>query len=197
MSLAHVHLEVFIVIGYVAFLLLVLMGIEWLGRLSHESVRRFKTVGFTYQPHTGAWQCSEGQSLWLDEVDYEAQVARYRARAEVCNVCGSKHYCTDSNEGRELTHSLKEWPYSEVSHFHRGLALTMAGVAALFLGVEFIRHHHTAEEVILLTAAAAAVFMASRRMMQHFWGTPANFPEAKRTDPSLPAWRGGFGAKPR
>lgn len=76
--------------------------LDLLARHSHARADRYRTGGFHFHAHLDAWECPEGEQLHLHELDHELRVARYRARAHVCNACPAKPVCTDSDDGREL-----------------------------------------------------------------------------------------------
>lgn len=158
------HLEAVLALGYAFFLLLVALGIEVAARLSHRRVRYAKTVGFRFQPQMRAWQCPEGNFLWLHEIDHDAQRVRYRAEARHCNQCGIKHTCTDSDEGRELTYSFEDWAGSEMSRFHRGFCLMLIVLAGFMLAVGLARHLHGGIEQVLLGASLLLAVGASLRV---------------------------------
>jgi hypothetical protein len=119
--------EVALALGYALFLLALAGGLDLLARHSHGRSQRYRTAGFRFHPHLDAWECPEGQHLWLHEHDQESRLLRYRGKPEVCNACPRKRECTDSDEGREIVRFLDEWPRLEAGRFHRGLALTLIG----------------------------------------------------------------------
>jgi len=71
--------------------------------------------------------------------DYAARLVRYRAPAHICNACSIKHFCTASDEGREIEHNPDSWLESEIARFHRGISLALLFLAGLLLVVEMIR----------------------------------------------------------
>jgi hypothetical protein len=119
-----VHFEVFLAVGYAAFLLCVATGLDLLARHSHARSQRYRTAGFTYNHTHDAWICPEDQILTRSQTDHERRLVRYRGRPQICNHCPSKGECTDSDDGREVVHAMDPWPHSEVGRFHqRHLAL--------------------------------------------------------------------------
>ena len=159
-----IHLEVTLAVGYVAFLLMLVLGIELFAWFSQRGVQRTKTVGFQYHPHLSAWQCSEGNFLWLEGFDKEKRRARYRAKAQICNNCSVKHTCTDSDEGRELLDPLAHWTATEIGHFHYGIALTLLVLAGFFLAVGIVRHPHASEWWILGSCFVLVLGMVRRTL---------------------------------
>jgi hypothetical protein len=100
------------------------------------------------------------EHLHLRELDHELRVARYRARAHVCNDCPAKPVCTDSDDGRELVRSLDAWPRSEAGRFHRGISLALVALAGLIAAVVLLRHHELAEAALLAAVLVAAALVA-------------------------------------
>ena len=74
-------------------------GSTLLARHSHRRSELYRTAGFTYHEHLDAWECPEGERLHRIETDMQQRLARYRARAHVCNACPRKGDCTDSDDG--------------------------------------------------------------------------------------------------
>jgi hypothetical protein len=159
-----IHLEVILAVGYVAFLLLLALGIELLAWSSQRGVQRTNTVGFQYHSHLSAWQCSEGNFLLLEGFDQEKRAARYRAKAQICNKCSVKHACTDSDEGRELLDPLGHWSATEIGRFHCGIALTLLILAGFFLAVGIVRHPHTGEWWVLGSCFVLVLGMVRRTL---------------------------------
>jgi hypothetical protein len=170
--------EVALAAGYALFLLAVAAGLDLLARHSHRRSERYRTAGFSYHPHLDAWECPEGEHLWLHEHDHERRLLRYRGRPQVCNTCPRKPACTDSDEGREIVRFLADWPQLEAGRFHRGLSAMLVALAALIVVVALVRHHAPAELValgsLLLLTAAVGRHLAppfgqryARRMKRH------------------------------
>jgi hypothetical protein len=171
----NIHPEVFIIAGYTVLLLGGSIGLDLLARHSHVRSERYRTAGFTYHHKSDTWICPENEILMRDEVDYNQRLVRYRGRPQVCNHCPTKTNCTDSDEGREVVRALDPWPHSEVGRFHRGISLSIAGIATLLLVVELIRNHAPAE-IVVLGSVLAATFVVARHMHKAFRASPANFP---------------------
>ena len=166
--------EVLLAAGYAAFLVVTAFGIEWLSAHTHRRALRFRTAGFSYVEEHDHWVCPEGEHLWLRELDPKLRLARYRARAHVCNACPSKHRCTDSDEGREIVRPLDPWPHSEAGRFHRVIALLLVSLGLLVLAVEVLRHHRV-EELTLLLGMLAATVLGARWLLRDLRAHPANF----------------------
>ena len=165
MTMSALHAETLFAGGYALFLVLVAIGLEWMARFSHRQLHRSKTVGFRFHVHVNAWECSEGNFLWLREIDQDRRLARYKANGHVCNNCGIKHQCTDSDDGRELVHSLNAWVQTELGQFQRAISLTLVLLAAVILIAESVRHHNQSE-LILLTVGIIPVIAVGLRQLK-------------------------------
>jgi hypothetical protein len=161
--------------AYAVFLVGAALGLDRLGRHAHHRSGRFRTNGFTYQESLDAWLCPEGEHLRASGIDHHRRVARYRARAHVCNACPVKDSCTDSDEGREVVRPLDPWPHSEAGRFHRGLAVTLLGLAAIVAAVGLALDPRLPG----MAAPGAALLLSlavGLRMAQALAATPSGFP---------------------
>jgi hypothetical protein len=163
--------------GYASALVLGALALEWLSAHTHRRSLRYRTAGFTYHPDHDAWTCPEGEYLWRHELDHERRLARYRARAHVCNACPVKERCTDSDHGRELVRPLDPWPHSEAGRFHRVISSMLVALAACVLLVELARHHRPAEAAVLCALLSLCV-LVGRFLLRDLRAHPANFPES-------------------
>ena len=154
--------EVVVASGYALFLLATAAGLDLLAQHSYRRSDRFRTAGFQYHEHLDAWECPEGQHLWLHEHDRERRLLRYRGKPQVCNACPAKPGCTDSDEGREIVRSLDTWARSEAGRFHRVLSLTLVLLAALLLTAELLRHRDPTELLLLGLVLAASLAAGGR-----------------------------------
>lgn len=167
--------EVLGAVVYAGGLTLGAFALEWLSAHTHRRALRYRTAGFTYDADRDHWLCPEGEHLWLHELDTERRLARYRARAHVCNDCRLKERCTDSDRGREIVRPLDPWPHSEAGRFHRVIALVLVLLALLILVAELIRHHSAPEAALLLGVLALAA-LAGRWLLRDLRAHPAAFP---------------------
>jgi hypothetical protein len=157
--MSGLDVEVVLASVYGGGLLVAAVVLDLLARHSHARADRYRTGGFRFHAHVDAWECPEGKHLHLRELDHERRVARYRARAHVCNVCPAKPSCTDSDDGRELVRSLDAWPRSEAGRFHRGISLALVALAGLIAAVVLLRHHELAEAALLAAIITAAALV--------------------------------------
>jgi len=167
--------EVWLAAAYAVSLTSGAFVLERLSVHTHRRALRFRTAGFRYDGTHDHWVCPEGEHLWPHEVDRELRVVRYRARAHVCNACGVKHRCTDSNRGREIVRPIDPWPHSEAGRFHRVIALTMVGLSSLILAVEAARHPTPGDEMLLLGLLVPTA-LAGRWLLRDLRAHPADFP---------------------
>ena len=176
--MSGVATESLLAAGYALFLAAVALGLDTLARHSHRRSELYRTAGFTYQQHLDAWDCPEGERLHRIETDVERRVARYRARAHVCNACPRKSDCTDSDHGREVTLALDPWPHSEAGRFHRVIAIAIVCFGLLVLGAGAALHHRSGDLAVLggallVSSSVALYLLADLRR------TPSGFPWAE------------------
>jgi hypothetical protein len=171
--------------GYGLFLVLVALGIDTLARHSHRRSELYRTAGFTYHPRVDAWECPEGERLHRVETDHRQRLARYRARAHVCNACPRKGDCTDSDTGREVTRMLDPWPHSEAGRFHRVIAIAIVCFGILVIGAGAALHHQ-ATDLAVLGGALLASTVAALYLVADLRSAPSGFPwpEGERSGPA-------------
>jgi hypothetical protein len=161
--------------GYAGFLLVAAGLLEWLSVHTHRRSLRYRTAGFEYDEQHDHWRCPEGSHLWPHEFDEDRRLMRYRAKAHVCNGCGRKDACTDSNEGREIVRPLDPWPHSEAGRFHRAVSLLLVALSVLVILVGGARNHAPPEAAALLGLLVVAL-VAGRWLLRDLRAHPANFP---------------------
>lgn len=167
--------EVVFVLAYATLLIAGALTLEWLASHTHRRAQRFRTAGFIYDGARDVWVCPEGEHLWLHRVDHHRRLARYRARADVCNACIAKESCTDSDRGREVVRPLDPWPHSEAGRFHRIIALLLVALAALIVIIAAARHHRVID-VAPLGVVFVSAFLTGRYLLRDLRAHPANFP---------------------
>jgi hypothetical protein len=154
--------EVYLALGYAAFLMLAAGGLDLMARHSHVRTDRYRTAGFEYDDRLDVWTCPEGQLLRHTGIDHEHRLARYRADAEVCNACPARAECTDSDTGREIARPLDPWPHSEAGRFHRGIAVAIMSLAAVILTIAAVRNHEPAQVAVLAPALGVVLVILGR-----------------------------------
>ena len=162
--------------AYSAFLVACALGLDALGRHTHERSGRFRTQGFSYDAGLDLWVCPEGEQLRAFAIDHRHRVARYRARPMICNACPAKDGCTDSEEGREVVRPLDPWPHSEAGRFHRGISVVLLGLAAV-IALAGILLTPSLPDLILLGAMLAVSALVGLRMSRAFAAMPSGFPD--------------------
>ncbi len=182
--MSGVAVESMLAAGYGLFLALAALGLDALARHSHRRSELYRTAGFTYLEHVDAWDCPEGERLHRVGTDLEARLARYRARASVCNACPRKDDCTDSDRGREISRALDTWPHSEAGRFHRGIAVAIVGFGMLVICAGVALHHDTAD-LAVLGAALLLSTLAGLYLLSDFRSAPSGFPWPEREQRAL------------
>ena len=177
--MSGVATESLLAAGYGIFLALAAIGLDVLARHSHRRSELYRTAGFKYLESADAWECPEGERLDRIETDMYQRLARYRARARVCNACPRKHDCTDSDSGREVTRALDPWPHSEAGRFHRGIAVAMVGFGCLVI-LAGIALHRGAGDLALLGAALLICAAIGLYLFADLRSTPSGFPWPER-----------------
>jgi len=149
-----VHLEVLLAIGYAVFLALIALGLELLARHTQKRAEQYRIAGFKYHHHLDAWECPTGQPLHRQPERMATRIARYRAPAHACNSCAFKTWCTDSDDGREITRSSMLWFETEIGRFHRGISLALLLLAQFICVIELLRFHSAIEWQLLACVLA-------------------------------------------
>jgi hypothetical protein len=162
--------------AYAGFLIVAAIGLDHLARHTHNRSGRFRTQGFEYHGGLDVWECPEGEHLKPVAIDHRNRVARYRARAAVCNSCPAKDGCTDSDQGREVVRQLDPWPHSEAGRFHRGISVVLLVLSSLIAAVLIARNNSLGDLVLLGSALVLAVSLAMR-MAAAFRATSSGFPD--------------------
>jgi len=162
--------------AYAAFLVVCALGLDALGRHTHERSGRFRTQGFSYDAGLDLWVCPEGEQLRAFAIDHRHRVARYRARPMICNACPAKDGCTDSEEGREIVRPMDPWPHSEAGRFHRGISVVLLGLASV-IALAGIFLNPSLPDLILLGAMLTVSVLVGLRMSRAFAAMPSGFPD--------------------
>ncbi len=182
--------EVLLAAGYSLLLVLVAVGLEWLGRYSHWRSGRFRTAGFRYHAGPDVWECPCGHHLHRHYADPVRRATRYRAPAQVCNACARKGDCTDSERGREIAVSSASWMASEAWRFHRGISLLLLLLATVILAVVMFRCQ-SAAEFCLSGSLLAGIMTLKWRLWRRFC-TARSVEESGRHGNHTP-WKPGIG----
>lgn len=160
-------------LGYAAVLLLVAYGIDRLARRAAGKVEQQTNGGFRYHADHDAWVCPQDQWLWPHSFDPDNRVMRYRGSPTVCNSCPVRDTCTTSDSGREVRRQVDPWPASESARFHRGIACTVAVLAAVW-PLAAAATAAAPIDTALLVGAGIGVLLASIPLWSHLRRTPAD-----------------------
>lgn len=173
--MSEIATESLLAAGYGLFLAIAALGLDALAKHSHRRSELYRTGGFTYQSHLDAWECPEGERLHRIETDLHQRLARYRARAHVCNECPRKGDCTDSDQGREVTRMLDPWPHSEAGRFHRVIAAAVVcfGILVIFAGAAL---NHGPADLVVLGPALLLCTVVGLYLAADLRSTPSGFP---------------------
>ena len=173
--------------GYGLFLALVALALDALARHSHRRAELYRTAGFTYLRQVDAWECPEGERLHRVDTDLHQRLARYHARARVCNACPRKGACTESDTGREVTRAIDPWPHSEAGRFHRGIAVAIVGFGALIICAGAALHQGSGD-LLVLGAALIVSGGTGLYLLADLRSSPAGFPwpEGELSRPAMP-----------
>ncbi len=154
-----IHVEVLLAGGYALFLAGVAFALELMARHSHRRTESIELAGFRYRREHDDWECPAGQHLMRIETNHQWGFVRYRAPGHVCNCCGIKKNCTDSEEGRLIERPVESWLESEIRRFHRGVSMALLILAAVILGSEFVFFQHRADLLVLAGFLAPIAFL--------------------------------------
>jgi hypothetical protein len=165
--IAGIHAEVWMAAGYALFLVAVAAGLELLARQSHKRSERLQLSGFKYHQEHDAWECPTGQRLGRFETDYKLHVVRYRAIGHICNCCGVKKNCTDSDDGRTIERPIDSWLRSEIRLFHRGISMALVLLAAVILIAEIV-HFQQPRDSLLLGGFLAPIGLFGAKIASEF-----------------------------
>lgn len=162
--------------GYGVFLILVAHLLDRMARRTANKVTDWRSGAFVYHQDHDAWVCPEDHWLWPQSFDPDNRVMRYRASPAVCNACPVKDGCTSSEHGREISRAVDSWPASESERFHRGIACTVAVLAALWPAAMLLMVDGWVERGVL-AGAVAVVALAAWPLFAHLRRSPAAFPD--------------------
>jgi hypothetical protein len=124
-----VDLELWIVLFYVAALLIGAKIVEAVARMLFARSQRYGERGFEYIAARDAYRCPDGNFLELHRVQDDKRFAVYRARASHCRFCRLKAQCAPSPEGRLVFRSLAVWAETSVGMLHRYISIVMFAAA--------------------------------------------------------------------
>jgi len=125
-----VDIELWIILFYVAAVLVGARIVEALARAHFARALRYGEQGFEYLEAHDVYRCPEGEHLSLHSVQHN-QFAVYRAPSASCRQCRLKARCTPLGEGRLIFRSLAAWAETNVGLFHRRISVIMFASAVV------------------------------------------------------------------
>jgi len=125
-----VDLELWIVLVYIAALLIGAKIVEAVARMHFARAQRYGERGFEYIEARDAYRCPDGNFLPLHPVQNDKRFAVYRAHAGHCRFCKLKVQCAPSPGGRLVFRSLAIWAETSVGMLHRYISMVMFAAAA-------------------------------------------------------------------
>lgn len=127
--------ELWIVLVYVAAVLIGARVIELLARLHLARAQGRAAEGFTYLEDEDRYHCPGGERLNLHGVERARQIAIYQALPHQCQNCHLKEGCAPHGRGRRIYRSLGTWAETDVGRFHRRISLLMFTAGSLLTTV--------------------------------------------------------------
>jgi hypothetical protein len=132
-----VDVELWLILAYVAGVLIGARVIETLAKAHYARGRRYAEQGFEYVAPRDQYHCLGGATLTLDTIHESERLAIYRAPVEHCGGCRLKPNCAPFEESRRIYRSLATWAETDVGRFHQyvsvllfaaGGVLSLAGI---------------------------------------------------------------------
>ena len=130
-----VDLELWIVLVYVAAVVIGARVIEALARLHLARAHRNAEKGFEYLAEDDHYRCAGDERLSLYGLEPERGLAVYHALPEQCHGCRFENACAPHSNGRRIYRSLATWAETDVGRFHQRIALLMFAAGSLLSAV--------------------------------------------------------------
>jgi len=160
-------LELWLLVGYVAVVLIGARIIEALAKAHYSRADRLAKQGFEYSEPRDHYQCLGGATLRLDKVHEPERMAIYRAPVEHCGGCHLKPACAPLEESRTVYRSLASWAETDVGRFQQYVSLLMfaaAGVLSLAGIYRWHRHAGAGYLILAFAGSLACLVLQSSRM---------------------------------
>ncbi len=154
-------LELWIILVYVAAVVIGARVIEILARMHLARAARHAEEGFEYLADQDRYRCAGGEHLALHRQEPERQLAIYHATPEQCHTCRLKESCAPHGTGRRVYRSLATWAESDLGKFHQRVSLLMFSAGGLLTAValfKFTGRPGTGYLLIGLFSTAASTF---------------------------------------
>jgi hypothetical protein len=149
------ELETWLLLGYLAAVLVGARLFEVVAKVHFERARRYAERGFEYVPDADHYECPQGERLARHEYDPARRLAVYRAPAGSCNACPLKASCTPHDGGRHLYRSLAAWAETDIGRFHQRLSLLLFAVGGVLSLAGLLRWSGRPGTGLLLIALVA------------------------------------------
>jgi len=134
--------ELWIILVYVATVVIGARVIEFLARMHLSRARRRADEGFEYLADLDRYLCAGGEHLALHRHEPQRQLAIYQATPEQCHACRLKETCAPHGTGRRLYRSLATWAESDLGKFHQRVSLLMFCAGGLLTAVALYHFSH-------------------------------------------------------
>lgn len=126
-----VDLELWLILSYVAAVLVGARVIEALARMHLARAHRNADEGFEYLEDEDRYHCAGGERLALHSFEPSRQLAVYRALPHQCESCHLKNECAPHGNGRKVYRSLATWAETDVGRFHQRVSFLMFAAGCL------------------------------------------------------------------
>jgi hypothetical protein len=167
-----VDAELWLILAYVAGVLIAARIIEALAKVHYTRGRRYAEHGFEYVAPRDEYHCLGGATLTLDTIHESERMAIYRAPVAHCGGCRLKPQCAPLEESRRIIRSLATWAETDVGRFHHWVSIllfTAGGMLSLAGIWQWRGQPGTGYLGLALAASIACLLLQSRRL--RFGGT--------------------------
>lgn len=186
-----VHLELWLVIVYVAMVLIGARVIELLARLHMAHANQNAEAGFEYLEDEDRYHCAGGERLALESVEPSRQMAIYQALPHQCQSCHWKETCAPHGKGRRIYRSLATWAETDVGRFHKRISLLMFAAGSLLATVGMWRWNGSPGTGYLLLS----LVLSSSCMIWELWSAAKNVSPGLGATVPLPKYSASLAAK--
>lgn len=160
-------LELWLILAYVAGVLIGARVIEALAKSHFSRSRLYAEHGFEYNEPNDHYHCLGGATLRLESIHEAERMAIYRAPVEHCGGCHLKPRCTPSEGSRRVYRSLAVWAETDVGRFHQYFSVVLFVVACVLslVGIwQWRGQPGLGYMALALAGSVACLVLQSRRM---------------------------------
>jgi len=165
-------LELWIILVYVAAVVIGARVIEVLARVHLARAHRNAEEGFEYLADQDRYLCAGGEHLTLHRREPERQLAIYQATPDQCHTCRLKDSCAPHGTGRRLYRSLATWAETDLGKFHQCVSVLMFCAGGLLTAValyQFTGRPGTGYLLIGLLSTATSTLWDLSGLSRHPW----------------------------